>query len=164
MIFVTVGFQLPFDRLLEAVDTWAGQHQRDDIYAQTGDSRYRVRHIDASPWLDPPQFRTKLEGADAIVAHAGMGTILSALELGKPLLVMPRLARLAETRSDHQIATAREFAARGWLLAAEDETRLPEKLQELASFIPSARIGGRASEGLLGCLRSFTNRVESGRS
>lgn len=85
-----------------------------------------MRHIDASPWLDPPQFRARLEGADAIVAHAGMGTILSALELGKPLLVMPRLARLAETRSDHQIATAREFAARGWLLAAEDETQLPE--------------------------------------
>lgn len=164
MIFVTVGFQLPFDRLVEAVDTWAGQHRRTDVYAQTGDSLYRVRHIQASPWLDPPQFRARLEAADAIVAHAGMGTILSALELGKPLLVLPRLARLTETRSDHQIATAREFAARGWLLAAADETALPGKLDELARFTPAARIGGQASEGLLGRLRSFTNQVASGRS
>lgn len=163
-MFVTVGFQMPFDRLVRAIDEWAGAHGRTDVFAQTGDGDYRVRHIQAVPWLDPPQFRAKLEQADAIVSHAGMGTILTALELGKPLLVMPRRAHLVETRSDHQMATAREFAERGWLLAAADESELPARLGELTRFQPAARFGHEASPDLLGWLRAFTEQVASGRS
>lgn len=164
MIFVTVGFQMPFDRLVRAIDEWAGATGRHDVFAQTGDGAYRARHIEATPWLDPPAFRARLEQADAIVSHAGMGTILSALELAKPLLVLPRRAHLAETRSDHQLATARELAARGWLLAAEDEAELPARLAELARFAPGARFGRQASPELLERLRAFTSRVASGRS
>jgi UDP-N-acetylglucosamine transferase subunit ALG13 len=164
LIFVTVGFQMPFDRLVRAVDAWAGATGRRDVFAQTGDGEYRVRHIEAAPWLELPAFRAKLEQADAIVSHAGMGTILSALELGKPLLVLPRRVHLAETRSDHQVATAHELAARGWLLAAEDESELPVRLAELAHFAPGARFGRQASPELLGRLRAFTEQVASGRS
>jgi UDP-N-acetylglucosamine transferase subunit ALG13 len=161
---VTVGFQLPFDRLVRAVDEWAAAHGRTDVFAQTGGGAYRARTIEASPWLDPPEFRAKLEGAAAIVSHAGMGTILSALELGKPLLVLPRRAHLGETRSDHQVATAREFASRGWLLAAQDETELAAWMQKLSHFTPAARLGGQASTELLQRLGSFTREVVSERS
>lgn len=139
-------------------------HRRTDVFAQTGNGAYRPRHIDSSPWLDPPEFRARLEGASAIVSHAGMGTILSALELGKPLLVLPRRARLGETRNDHQVATAREFASRGWLLAAEDETELAAWMEKLLLFQPASRVGRQASAELLERLRSFTKQVASGRS
>lgn len=164
MIFVTVGFQMPFDRLVQAVDAWAGATGRRDVFAQTGDGTYQARHIEAMPWLEPPAFRERLEQADAIVAHAGMGTILSALELGKPLLVLPRRAHLAETRNDHQVATAHALAARGWLLVAEDESELPARLAELAHFAPGARFGRQASPELLGRLRAFIEPTGSGRS
>ena len=164
MIFVTVGFQMPFDRLIRAVDEWAGATARRDVFAQTGDGEYRVRHIEAAPWLEPPAFRERLEQADAIVSHAGMGTILLALELGKPLLVLPRRAHLGETRSDHQVATAHELVARGWLLAAQDESELPARLAELAHFAPGARFGRQASPELLERLRSVTAQVTERRS
>lgn len=164
MIFVTVGFQLPFDRLVRAVDLWAEGRGRSDVFAQTGETNYSVRQIKASAWLEPREFRAQLEQADAIVSHAGMGTILTALELGKPLLVLPRRAHLGETRSDHQVATAREFARRGWLLAAETEDDLPARLEELSGFAPSVRFSKDASPRLLERLRAFTQAIASARS
>ena len=45
MILVTVGAQMPFDRMIEVVDTWAGETGRDDVFAQIADAQYRPRHI-----------------------------------------------------------------------------------------------------------------------
>ena len=36
MIFVTVGTQLAFDRMIKAVDEWAGARGRTDVFAQVG--------------------------------------------------------------------------------------------------------------------------------
>ena len=72
-----------------------------------------------------------MRSSTAIVAHAGMGTILTALELGKPLLIMPRRAALGEHRNDHQLATAERFAAVDGVKVAFDETEFALKLDEL---------------------------------
>ena len=63
--------------------------------------------------MSPKECTDRMVAADAIIAHAGMGTILTALEMGKPLLVMPRRAELGEHRNDHQLATAMRFADLG---------------------------------------------------
>ena len=70
--------------------------------------------------------------ADAVVAHAGIGTILGALELGKPTVVMPRRAALGEHRNDHQLATARRFSGPG-IAVALDEHELAAELGRMAS-------------------------------
>src|SRR5262249_19256768 len=121
MIFVTVGVQLPFDRLVRAVDEWAGERRRTDVFAQIGPSDYQPRHIEFSPFVDPPEFRRLVEAADVLVAHAGMGSIITALELGKPLLVMPRRADYGEHRNDHQLATARHMLAQNVINVAQDQ-------------------------------------------
>ena len=40
MIFVTVGTQLPFDRMIRVVDEWVAQTGRRDVFAQIGDASY----------------------------------------------------------------------------------------------------------------------------
>jgi UDP-N-acetylglucosamine transferase subunit ALG13 len=105
VIFVTVGSSEPFDRLVRAVDEWAGLRGRSDVFAQIGHSDYQPKHIQCSKFLDPSEFRTRFNNAQFVVAHAGMGSIITALEIGKPIVVMPRRAHLGETRSDHQVAT-----------------------------------------------------------
>lgn len=155
MILVTVGAQLPFDRLIRAVDDWAGARGRDDVFAQVAESAYAARHIRTTPFLPAAELRASMQAASGIVAHAGMGTILTALELGKPLLVLPRLGSLGETRNDHQVAAARHFAAAGLLLAAESEQELADRLDRLESFSPSARIAAHAGAALLERVRAF---------
>jgi UDP-N-acetylglucosamine transferase subunit ALG13 len=85
---------MPFDRLIRVVDQWAGDTGRKDISAQIGQTDWRPRHIDYGKYLEPVEFMRRFSSATTIVAHAGMGTILSALRYEKPILVMPRLASL----------------------------------------------------------------------
>jgi UDP-N-acetylglucosamine transferase subunit ALG13 len=106
VIFLTVGTQLPFDRLVEAVDEWAAT-AGEDVFAQIGPTALRPRHIEYVQFVSAAECANRMQAASYIVAHAGMGTILMALQLGKPLLVMPRRADLGEHRNDHQRANAR---------------------------------------------------------
>jgi exopolysaccharide biosynthesis glucuronosyltransferase PssE len=155
LIFVTVGAQMHFDRLIRAIDDWAEERGRTDVFAQVGPSEYHARCIETVRSLDPAAFRARAESATALVAHAGMGTIITALELGKPLLVFPRDFERRETRNDHQVATARHFAESGRVLAAFDEQELRLRLDEVESFAPSSRIGREASQELVARVRSF---------
>lgn len=131
MLFLTVGAQMPFDRLVRAVDAWAARGGNGGVFAQIGRGGYRPAHLRYVEFLDPRAFRTAFAGATAIIAHAGMGTIINALELGKPILVMPRRGDLAETRNDHQLATAQRFRELGLVEVAQDERELADRLDQL---------------------------------
>lgn len=155
MIFVTVGTQLPFDRLVQAVDDWAATSGRDDIFAQIGPTQLEPSHVEHSRFVAPAQCRERMLAADAIVAHAGMGTILTALEMGKPLIVMPRRADLGEHRNDHQMATVRRLAELGAVTAAFDESELRLRLDELDRLAILPGIDSRADDSLLAGLRAF---------
>ena len=155
MIFVTVGGQLPFERLVRAVDAWAGERGRSDVFVQTNGGSYRPRHMRFQEALRPTEFRATMEKATAIVGHAGMGTILYALELGKPLLVLPRRAAFHETRNDHQVETARRFAAQGKLLAAYEESELAALLDRIESHAAPDRISTSAPPALLEAIRRY---------
>jgi UDP-N-acetylglucosamine transferase subunit ALG13 len=155
VIFVTVGSSEPFDRLIRAMDDWAGLHSRTDVFAQIGRSRFVPRHIAAVPFLDPSEFRERIRAARIVVAHAGMGSIISALEMAKPIIVMPRRGKLGETRDDHQVSTAEEFERRQAVIVAADETDLIRKLQHEASYSTCARISGEASPALISAITSF---------
>lgn len=155
MIFVTVGHQMPFDRLIRAMDEWAGGLARGDVFAQIGRGEFQPKVIRATAFLSPGEFEKNMDEASAVVAHAGTGTIIAALQRGKPLLVLPRLSKFGETRNDHQVPTARHFADGGYVLSAKDETELPQRLRELETFRPRGTIGGAASAELTERLRRF---------
>ncbi len=146
---------MPFDRLVRGVDGWAGANGRSDVFAQIGDAEYVPRHIEHAGKIGPGEFRSRMAEADAVVAHAGMGSILTALELGVPILVMPRLGRLKETRNDHQVATAERFKAMGRIEVAMDETELPEALDRLTDLRRADTISAQASPELLDAVRGF---------
>jgi len=154
VIFVTVGGQIPFDRLVRTVDEWAGARGRTDVFAQIGPTDFRPRHIEAIEFLSPEEFRRKVENARTLVAHAGMGSIITALEIGTPVLVMPRRADLHETRNDHQVSAATRFQSRG-IMVAFDEKELWERLDALDSVQKPERISNAASPGLIRVLREF---------
>jgi UDP-N-acetylglucosamine transferase subunit ALG13 len=124
MILVTVGGQLPFDRLIHAVDRWAMDSGRDDVFAQIGNSTRPPSHVTWERFLSPSDFQAKARESELIIAHAGIGSILTALELEKPIVVMPRRAHLGEHRNDHQWATVKHLGGRAGLTAVADEGEL----------------------------------------
>ena len=155
MIFATVGSQEPFDRLIRAVDEWGRLHPRSDIFAQIGSSDFRPKHVDYTKFLNPSEFNRVMRAAKVIVAHAGMGSIISALELGKPIVVMPRKGALRETRNDHQVATAERFGSRGRVVVANDQADFAAKLDYALTLSAMDPINHEASPRLIATIRAF---------
>jgi UDP-N-acetylglucosamine transferase subunit ALG13 len=140
MIFLTVGTQFPFDRLVRAVDQAIGRGGAgDEIFAQIADSSYRPRNFESVPYLQKDVFDKRMCEASSIIGHAGMGTIMMALDNGKPLLVMPRLRKYGEVVNDHQVAIAQEFERLGHLLVAYSENDVSGKIKALRHFVPAER-------------------------
>lgn len=160
MIFVTVGAQMPFDRLIKTVDQWARERGRDDVFAQIGLTDYRPSNIQWSPFLSTEEFKQRYESAKVIVAHAGTGSIITALQLGKPILIMPRRASLRETRNDHQVATAEQFRRFDSVAVALDEKELITRLDEIDNLRGRQSIEPYASRELVGALREFIDDVD----
>ncbi len=159
MIFVTVGTSTPFDRLVRAMDEWAGLHGRDDIFAQIGLSDYRPKHLESVKLLDPSEFRDRFNSAQFVVAHAGMGSIITALEIGKPIVIMPRRAHLGEHRSDHQFATANQFIQQRGIIVALNEQELLHKLNQAEILPLGSQISAEASPRLISTVRTFIEDV-----
>ena len=87
MIFLTVGSELAFDRLVKAVDEWCFSRQRDDVFGQIaapGPNGYYPKHFPWEGFVTPAKYEQLIEEADLIVGHAGMGSIITALTKEKP--------------------------------------------------------------------------------
>lgn len=130
MIFVTVGGQLPFDRLVRAVDSWAADTGRSDVLAQIGRSGSRPSHIEWTEFMTADQYHDAMQSASVVVGHAGIGTILTALDADVPLILMPRRPELAEHRNDHQLATCAQLAGREGLVVVQDPDELRRALDD----------------------------------
>ena len=153
-ILVTVGTELPFDRLVRAVDDWAGAEERGpDVFAQIGHTSYVPQHVGWTPMLEGPPFRRLFDHADLIVAHAGMGTILAALGSNRPLIVLPRRADLGEHRNDHQLATVVRLTERGLVDAARDEVELVDWLDRRIDTATRRQLGPDADPRLIAAVR-----------
>ena len=147
---------MPFDRLVKTVDQWALNQNRDDVFAQIGQSDYRPQRIECRQLLEPDEFRRRYHAATAIVAHAGTGSIITALQLGKPIIIMPRRASLMETRNDHQVATAEQFRKFSSITVAWDERELLLRLDAIDELVAGqASVGQYASDELLTAVRRF---------
>ncbi|RZK34228.1 MAG: glucuronosyltransferase [Hymenobacter sp.] len=105
MIFLTLGTQLPFNRLVKAVDVVA-PFIKETIYGQIGRGSYTPVNFNFTETLSPTEFDTRFEAARVVIGHAGIGTVLAGFKSQKPLIIMARRASFGEHRNDHQIATA----------------------------------------------------------
>lgn len=142
MIFVTVGTQLAFDRMVNSVDEWA-KNTGQQVFAQTGPSTCVYKSIQYKDFLEPEDFDRYFNEASLVVAHAGMGSILTALSFGKPIIIMPRKADLGEHRNDHQMSTARRFQQQKGIQVAWNENELSALLT--LSLESQASTGGQIS-------------------
>ena len=101
MIFVAVGTQFSFDRLIQYMDSWAKEND-ETVFAQIGDGDYEPQHMQFERFLDGDRYNSLISDAIVFVSHAGMGNIISAREHQTPILVINRQYELGEHRNNHQ--------------------------------------------------------------
>ena len=155
MIFVTVGTQLPFPRMIAAVVDWARARGRTDLFIQHAGDDSDLAGIPNAGFIDAETAARLLAESDLVMGHAGMGTILSCLELGKPCIIMPRLASLGEHRNEHQSATARRFEKRGGITVAWKESDIADLLDRAGSLTSGGGISPFAAPELVAAVRDF---------
>lgn len=128
MIFLTVGTQLPFDRMVSMMDDMAGRLSL-EVFAQTADPDATYAHLQHAPFLTPDEYDDILARTTILAGHAGIGTILTAKRVEKPVIVMARKASLGEHRNEHQLATVRYLQGHQGVYVAEDAQSLETLLQ-----------------------------------
>jgi UDP-N-acetylglucosamine transferase subunit ALG13 len=140
MIFLTVGTQFGFDRLVQAVDSVLEDGLIDEeVYGQIGTASYQPKNFPYTDFINSEEFARCVKNCSGIISHAGIGSIMMALDNHKPLLVMPRLHRYHEVVNDHQVDICEKFESLGHLLVAYDAQDLREKIKHLKSFVPKER-------------------------
>lgn len=155
-VFVSVGSMMPFDRLVRAMDEWAAANPGIPVEIQIGKGTHEARHARWVRTLALPEYQARVAACDLFVAHCGMGSIISAIEAGKPILMLPRLQAKGEHNTDHQLATAKHVGVRPGLHVAADEADLKARASALigASAPPPAPISRFADP-------AFTNRIRA---
>ncbi|HEU5141804.1 MAG TPA: glycosyltransferase [Solirubrobacterales bacterium] len=154
MIFATVGSHpsFRFDRLLSALAALPG----DELVVQHGPGDPPPQAREAIAFMSFEQILERMQEASVVVSHAGVGSILCALQAGRVPVVMPREARFDETVDDHQVELAEALAPTGRIVLVETEGDLPAAVAEARSR-DSAPL--RDATELLGAVRSELYRT-----
>jgi UDP-N-acetylglucosamine transferase subunit ALG13 len=109
------GYQFPrlVERLVKVLPGDA------EVLWQTGETDVGRFEIEGHEALPERELTDAMRKADVVVAHAGVGAALAAIEVGKCPILVPRRFSLEEHVDDHQIQIAAELAERGLALSVE---------------------------------------------
>lgn len=106
MIFVTVGtHDQNFNRLVRGADELAGLID-EQVVIQRGCSDYLPKRAQYFDWTTSKEMENWIEKSRVVIAQAGAGTIMMALQSRKPLVLAPRLSEYKENHNDHQVQLA----------------------------------------------------------
>ncbi len=125
MIFVTVGSRnYPFDRLFKKLDELYEKGElTEPMFAQTGTSAYIPKNFQHKDFITQEEFLEKIKESDIVVSHGASGSIMKALNEGKKVIAVTRLAKYGEHINDHQIQNNEAFSSNHYVLMADLELK-----------------------------------------
>jgi UDP-N-acetylglucosamine--N-acetylmuramyl-(pentapeptide) pyrophosphoryl-undecaprenol N-acetylglucosamine transferase len=119
-----------------------------DVLWQVGYTDTSGMGIDTHVSLPAPELSRAMAESDVVVTHAGIGSVLSALQAGKRPVVAPRRKRFKEHIDDHQAGIATELDRRGLVTCADaGELQWADLLRATSWQVKRAAEGGLALSG-----------------
>lgn len=133
MIFLILGTQkFQFNRLLEEVDNLVKSGAiKDEVFAQIGYSTYKPEGYKYVQFLDSEKFKEMCSECNFVITHAGTGAIITALQYGKKVVAVPRLAKYEEHVDDHQLQISSVMEEKGYIEVVHDISELDEKINKV---------------------------------
>jgi beta-1,4-N-acetylglucosaminyltransferase len=156
MIFVTVGTHSQgFDRLIKKMDEIASKIN-EEVIMQIGATKYHPVHAKFFDYIDDFEIKEFIRRAKVVICHAGAGTIITALEQGTPVIVVPRLKKYKEVLNDHQLELADALAAENKITIVYDL----ENLEPLLSGVfKKSLILFQKNEQLIKSIKNYINTL-----
>ena len=160
MIFVTIGALFPFDRLVKLMDELAPSFAGEEFFAQIGRGAYTPHNMKYERLLEAAEFRRLLVQSRLLVAHAGMGSVISALEVNRAVVLLPRKMELGEHTTDHQAATARWLEGKQGIHVAWEDADLADTIRKALSADPSQQaLSPSAPQPFVDRLKAYIDSV-----
>jgi UDP-N-acetylglucosamine transferase subunit ALG13/glycosyltransferase involved in cell wall biosynthesis len=143
MIFISVGtHSQPFTRLLrEAGELVDRKLITEEVIVQSGNTPFTHPKMKIIPFMDIAAFEKTLSNARVFVTHAGEGNIGTALQLGVPLIIVPRRAMYNEHTNDHQLELAEAIASRGDAVVVNSISNWKTLEKEATKHSPKKEVG-----------------------
>lgn len=131
-IFVPLGTQkFPFKRLIIELNNLVkeGIYAPENIVMQS--TMYDIVPMFTHVGLIPvDEFNGYMQEADLVITHAGVNSIITCMQMGKPLLVIPRLYKYGEHVDDHQLEIALLMKEKYNVLVAQDLSELKMMIEK----------------------------------
>lgn len=138
------------------MDEIAVSMPQEAFFAQIFEGAYQPSNMDFARLISRREFVDKMQETKLIVAHAGMGSVISAMDVGKPIVLVPRVLEWGEHTTDHQMATARWLEGRPGIHVCYDDARLPQVIAAaLSQARPDQAMSKTAPEAFITKLRQF---------
>ena len=134
LILVLLGTQdKSFARLIKLVEEGIQNGIiHDKVVVQSGATKYQSQVMDIFDYISMDEMTSYIKNSDLIITHAGVGSIVESLKLGKKVIAMPRLKKYKEHTNDHQKQIVETFSSSGYIVAWTEEKTLKECLLEVA--------------------------------
>ena len=133
MIFCTVGTEkYSFDRLVKAVDELSSM-TKEEAFIQIGSSTYKPKFCKWEEFISFDRMIRLVKEARVVICHAGVGSTLLCLSLGKVPVIVPRKKRFGEHVDNHQLELSRKLDEQKRVIVGYD-------LQNLASYVKNYEI------------------------
>jgi exopolysaccharide biosynthesis glucuronosyltransferase PssE len=155
MIFVTVG-TTAFPRLVIKMDEIAGRID-EKVIIQIGYTKYNCKSAECTEFIDYEDILDLFQQARITVCHDGVGTILTALQFDRPIIVVPRQKKYGEAYYDNKADVVKELVSTGRI-------RVINNIDELDSMLKNEDFTemdkqSENQKSLINALSEYVNQI-----
>jgi UDP-N-acetylglucosamine transferase subunit ALG13 len=142
MILVLLGtFHIEFQRPLLAIEKLCAEgFLNEEIIVQSGHTKLQSAYFTFIPFMEPEELLSLYQRARIVITHAGTGSILKGVKMGKKVIAIARLKKYGEVVDDHQLEILNEFSKMKYICAWSENESLKQILTDIDQFTPSAYV------------------------
>lgn len=157
MILVTLGTQNnSFHRLLEEVQKCIDKKViAEKVVVQAGGTEFKSNDMEILKLISSRQMNKLIKQASFIITHGGVGSIVTALKMGKKVIAVPRYHKYDEHVNDHQLQIVQTFDGQGFIKGICDVCDLESAIKSLESFEPAKFVSN--TENIIKIVEDFIN-------
>lgn len=145
MILVLLGtFTIEFKRPLIEIERLCKEGKlKEQVIVQNGHTSFQSEYLDIRPFMAPHELEELYQQADIIITHAGTGSIVRGVKLGKKVIAIPRLSSKGEHVDDHQLEILKQFSDMGYVLPWNENDNLEILLERIEQFFPKKYVSNK---------------------
>ena len=159
MILVLLGtFQIEFPRPLIVIEQLVKENKlQEEVIVQNGFTKFSSSFLDLRPFMSVEELDQLYQDARIIITHAGTGSVLKGVKMGKRVISIPRLKKYGEHIDDHQLELHKEFEKLNYIYPWNEGDSLEKILVDVENFHPAEYVSRK--ENLIKYLQSYIDSL-----